>query len=442
MPKQKLSIVDNNNLGTNQHTFYQAQQQQIKPANTYHINDIVNLTCISTHSHPGAKLTWFINDSPVINSSRWLTHHYPSKLMLNQPYEQHLIESRLTLSIKIQPYHLSRDNSSQSYPSTQQRYQFLRFRCLAMLSVEFDSETGISVSSGRTTVNKKNRSSQIAARLQIDNREMRSTPSPYMSRLTMSGEQEEKLRALIPSHRILLGNKMGTNLSDLEYFEYRWPQPIDSPHKMPSERKNSFTNAWITSPVTTGTTPTLPSISGQDSEFQTEFSTVNRLNNNNRASMRQSSSVASLVPISWTNKQIKLQSEFIDQMLQITHANELDTPTIEARLIRELPDSSSDADEDSMSRTSPTDSDISSASMFDDTFTGEPEARTTFNEASTGEALPSNTPDSGDQNYELNDMVRFTCNPRIALSDRNNVRKNFHLKWFVNNKEVSKQNFY
>lgn len=429
-------------MATTQHNFHQAQQQQIKQANTYHINDTVNLTCISAHSHPSARLTWFINHSPVINSSRWLTHHQPSKLMLNQQNEQqYLMESRLTLSFKIQPYHLSKDNSLQLYPTAPQRHQFLRLRCLAMLSLEFDSETVISVLSGKRNVNKKNRSSQIAASsLQLDNlREVETTPPPYMSRLSilpqsMTEEQEEKFKATSTSHQIHVGNRISANLSDLELYEYRWPQStIDSPHKVPSERRNSFPNAWITSPATTAT-PTLPSTSIQDSELITDLSIGNRLNNN-RVPMRQPSIMVSVAPASWTSKQIKLQSEFIDERLQFTHANELDTPTIEARLIQEIPDSSDDGEETRSRISPPSDSDISSASMFDDTFTGEPEARATFNQASMSETSPP--PDLDDQNYELNDMVQFTCNPRVAFSDRNDVRKRIQSSWFINNKEVS-----
>lgn len=368
--------------------------------------------------------------------------------MLNQQEEQQkqLIESRLTLTFKIQANHLSREtNTFQS----QQRHQMLQIKCLAMLSVEFDSNTVISVLGEKKTLNnKRNRNSQIAARLSADHLQV--TPLlPSVSRLqsdsaqlSMNEEQEEKLTVTSVSHQTIHNGSFTNNLSNnLEYSEYKWPQQTESLQRMPSP--TSFSNPWIKSPVTT--TPTTSNIpNSQDSEFSmTDLNTGNRLDSNNRASIRQPSSPSSssgiMVPIMWTNRQIKLQSEFIDQKLQFTHSNELDTPTIEARLVQDLPaDSSSDDSNSNTSSQSDNSADISAASAFDDNFTGEPEARTTFNRAPVSEAPPSNlTPDTEDQSYELNDMVQFTCYPRVASSDRNDVRKKIYSKWFINNKEVS-----
>lgn len=179
---------------------------------------------------------------------------------------------------------------------------------------------------------------------------------------------------------------------------YRWPRP-------PATRRNhnapeSFSDAWLKSPASEQ-----PDLVTEPSEFSARFSNI-------RPSVRNQYNV-----VVWTDRQLQAQAEHIDQMLRLSRPNQLELPLIEAQLIEHSGEEPAAAATEAEA----------------DDLTAEQNER----------AWPTSVQDSEFKNpsfdYELNDLVQFTCQSQIVDSDLRDSIKSVNSKWFINNKEVSQR---
>lgn len=366
----------------------------------FNMNDLINLTCISGPSKPAATLVWLLNDAPILSSSKWLTLTQSKPNPLDQ-----LTESRLTLSFRLNPSHLLKANNSPSERAQQQQHhyhhyqtrnQVLKLRCLSKLSVEFSSETNIVVSGGANLIKK---------RQQLQEQATSQLPAPSSLRATIQAEETRRGEPISASGPTLAPDRP----------VYRWPRPLVGLQETSFGDPQMYRHQHESSARFVDTWTTASRFAPAEQAEELEQPTTTR---------RPSSARSQLVV--WTSRQLKAQSEHIDQLVRLSRPNELDTPLIEAKTLPtsfEGPDASSD------------DSDTTNDESGDLAPRGDVNWDTngTATEAPTSSKVAEQTMR---QDYELNELVQFTCKSRMSPPERDSTRR-IQLKWFINGKEVS-----
>lgn len=363
LAKQKLSIVDNSRLASSEQIEFRPPQVRTSlsaQSQSYYLDDYINLTCFSGPSRPAAKLSWLVNDTPIVNSSKWLIHP-PEKVSNNS---EQLLANSLTLAFKIGPQHLFTNATDidtleqQPYGRYSRQHSLKQFKlsCISRLIVEFSSETETLVLGGKTT---KKRTSFSENQLQ----------------------QAEQLRA---KWEVLEGRQQ-SNLSEMnkDFSEYKWPRAQSGKLR----------------PV-----PMRPPKSDNSQESVNEHPFKGNL-------MKQQQQTGTFVV--WTSQQLKLQAEFIREVLHSTHPNELEEPIIEANTQSNFLNFN----------VTPKLVKISSKLESEKDKTSGSEAEKLLNLQS--------------ESFEPNDVVRFTCVPRFKPSTRVELGKKVSTNWYLNNKEVS-----
>lgn len=399
-------------LGTGEQTI--SSRQSSSSLSLHNINDIVNLTCHSGPSRPAAKLTWLLNEAPISAGSKWLsastqlhsvTVDASASRQSRAPSSSQLVETKLNLAFRLQPSHLL-SNQSQSFGASSRQLQLIRLRCVAKFGVEFTSDASILVSGGKTTMVRKRQEQHQKQTSTTNNKSTSGQPQDS----TPSGSLHSKK---------LVATSGAGQVENL----YRWPQPATA-QALPAppsagRRSSSLEVNWP------------PSLSaGADLEPSEAAASVSR---STMLNSRQHNAV-------WTNRQLRVQADHIDRMLQISQPNELDAPIIVAKILKfdEFPDDASadnnemgDA-EDPIGAQKSALSAISNGELWPDN--GADKIRDA-DQASAYEATTARPAVS--QDYELNDIVQFTCFSRTGHPNRADLGKNVYLKWHINNNEVT-----
>lgn len=390
LPKQKLSIVDNSQFtGSKQLELSQLKSRQ-SISNSYALSDFINLTCSSGFSKPAAKLTWFINDTPVINSTGLLTHHSEEMLTLQQQKQQ-LIGSKLSLSFRIGLEHLFNKNMYNAEKDGLQQQSYSKFlyennlrplnlRCVSRLTVEFSSETEILVLNGKSSLKR--------SRNLIEN------INKYTSKSESKREKVSKQAMNNISNR--LEHNPTKNITSFE--EYRWSRTSGGANSKQKSVVPTDSRLWASDMMANRD-------NDEESTAEPIYDEIVMSNNQMGNNL-----------IVWTNQQLRSQSDFINQKLLIAHSNELEPPKIRAST--QLNDILLDTD---------------TVNSF---VTPELENQTIKNEMRTP-GYRNNELLVRKDSYHPNDIVKFTCSPRYALPDRVGVVKKVYSKWLINNKEVS-----
>ena len=352
----------------------------------------LDLTCVAWPSRPPAKLSWFVNNTPVsalltnstsTSAAKWLQLD-EKRVRVPQATaaaSHELVEVRLRLTFRLQPHLLSHltapggrttASNSQAAAARGSQLSSLKLRCVARYGVEFVSETSVALAGGKANIKSRRRESSAAAAAMKELAASRTRPLPTASSLysqpqvgaasdaadELSGRQEE------------VGKQLAAN-------SYRWP--------------------------------------GGRLEFDEQKV---RQSSGGRGAARQL--------FVWTRAQLRAQAEHVEQLLRRSRPNELEPPQIEARALGFVGAANEEeADED-------------------EALADGGEASLEGGEESVASAQPplgSHT-DSADsrslsiKDYELNEIVQFTCTPRVGAPDQENLRRT-HLKWFINDIEVS-----
>lgn len=493
MPKQKLSVIDNiaalnsassaqDNDADHKITFQAGQQlhyQQPLDSSTapqwqptsnaqltgaskqivYNINDIVNLTCVSAPSRPAAKLSWVLNELPVLDSSKWL-----SQASYATSNEQ-LIESRLTLSFRLQPEHLATTshttgNSAQQQPAKQQaqatiaalyqnhaqRFQILRLKCLSRLSVDYSTQTSVLVSGGKTTLPKSSKRAGLLAAVE------QSQTTTTRSRTSGGGGGGTNYQAGLPSASSLVASSKlsAKDQSRQQHFLhqaasttfeqqqpvvsiYRWPRPTQSTGNeqrlhlsgsSSSSRRNinaDLSSAYNGNSNVNNNDPWPSNVLELNeqitsaSDLLSSGAATSRPNNQN---MRQFKNHAQ-----WSARQLRSQAEHIEQLLKAFKPNELDAPLVDAKLIIQEQPTMEFTPEDMPNTESPPNlsGEFDNINQDPTRTPEEPDAEQTehyYKQQQSNSNNNNNNPNQGAnpnlRDYELNDLVKFTCRPRVA----------------------------
>lgn len=273
LPKNRLTILEhsdrdqvrmtapsNNNVGHqtpslhNNLRFQHQQQHQslLLSMSKYQLNDLVNLTCVSSPSFPAAHLSWLVNDQPIIAPTNQTQSTFMSPSATNnanlmrffQLSGQHKmanltarsntiannvpIESRLTISFRLDPKLLNhfisqeKDNPalnieernlmqnfnrrSEFAPQMSKIASFINLSCRAKIKIIYSSEASISLSSGQTSTHKQQRETQ---------------PKLTADRLS----DEAHLGSLAPLAAPLTSEKTDQKQQQqlLQAYNYKWP---------------------------------------------------------------------------------------------------------------------------------------------------------------------------------------------------------------------------
>lgn len=211
-------LLDNSNSGDSIHNDSQNhinflsqtnKQTTIKAPLTYvdhrsvvmrkRVNDLVNLTCISSPSKPAARLIW-LADNEVLASSSISDYQYPSS---------YPVSSSLNLQLRLQPKHFKTNPTS---PQSIQRS--LEIKCIAHLSLQFTSTSSlvVPISSSSTSTNglsndklQKSRTMQMPPVVHDFQFNQKIIASPTQAKFTMQSSP-------IPT-KSLVNMKESTNLS-------------------------------------------------------------------------------------------------------------------------------------------------------------------------------------------------------------------------------------
>lgn len=384
MPKQKLSIIDNLQQfhSSSKHVeFGQLKSNKQSIPNSYALNDLINFTCSSGFSKPAAKLGWFINDTPVINSSQLQTHL--SMEMHNS--KKGLIESKLSLAFRIGLEHMFNKNVYDPKRDGLQRQSYSRFlyennlrplklRCSSRLIVEFTSETEIFVLNGS-----------------------KSSPKRSRNLIESVNNNDNKTNTIITNksaNGLAKNDSIGVSKGNFE--EYKWPRAFGS-KKTIKPPINSKLHSWT-----------------QNSDRNNDQEQMNELPND-KISVSNNQVGSNLVV--WTNQQLKSQADSIEKILSIAHSNEFESPKIKANT-HNLSDFLLDTTAGIPKRA--------------DSKASNRQFKENINSAYGNNEL---LVQSGD--YQPNDIVKFTCIPSYKLPEEVEVVKKVYSKWLLNNKEVS-----
>lgn len=397
LPKQKLSIVDNSASTTVQQQQHQPPGEQIVAARSqssvslHNINDIVNLTCHSGPSRPAAKLTWMLNEARIPSNSKWLSLQQQvvstgsSGAKTNEALSRHqLVESRLTLSFRLQPNHLL---GNQTVGHSKQLL-LIKLRCVAKFAVEFVSDASILASGGKTQTTRVHQRPAV----------------PRQSDSSGAGSRPKRPEASTAQ----------------TVSPYRWPRPAQ-PGAAPSgaERRNSPLEANLA-----------------DSRFSSVLADSEPETGSGRPHPSRQYTV-----LVWTNRQLRAQAEHIDQLLRSSHPNELESPIIVAKSLKfDEEDVDNDNDDEShlADNQESAESSLAEAHIKSGPLWPPDKGRLALADEDPAPAgAISAQPPTVNQDYELNDIVQFTCISRVSRPDSRDVRRSVRLKWFINDKEVS-----
>lgn len=400
LPKQKLAIVDNG-----QPSYAPGAGHEQKPGAgkqtgslVYNWNDQINVTCLAGPSRPAAQLTWLLNESPISASSRWLTSHVQPLASHTKPswarHHEHkydLIESRLTLTLKLQPNVLFRQPNASTLDL--QRHAGLHpinLRCIAKLIVEFTSETSILVSGGKTTIKRRQQQQQPLG-----------APLPSASLLVESASQTANESPVAQDKHSQPDNWN-------QFPMYRWPRPQRATAHQDRQRHSLAADAlaepWpIQAPGAVEPEP-------QQQQQQQQVT---------RASHQQ----AGRQVVVWTQRQLRAQAEHIEQMLRKSHPNQLEPPIIEART--QLEDAGGQEEKEGEEE---------EEEATGDRF--ESDSEPPDSRVRPGWTKRDRWPSSAVRDYELDELVQFTCTAQVGQAEQELMRS-VHLKWFINDHEVS-----
>lgn len=368
-----------------------------------------------------------------------------------------LVDTKLTLSFRIQPNYLL-GNQSSTAPAThnshskqqQQQLHSIRFRCVAEFSVEFTSEASILVSGGKTTALSSPATSQ---------RKHARTQTNTKHQLTNEQSKSTTIRLRRPQNSVSSAQVPQSTVSNL----YRWPRPAQS-NSAPFSNADWRSVGLLEQPANLASDNWFPSQVGSEHLEPTgEQAPASR--SPAQLSARQHSVVV------WTNRQLRAQAEHIDQLLRLTHPNELEPPIIVGKILKFYDDDNDndgrsdngnnddddDGNEDEMRETTSKLADNNATMMMMmmmEPLSAESAALSRGNKNKPFELdkAPATTydaerrasiidvplqPTSINQDYELNDVVQFSCISRLGRPDSSDLRKSVRLEWFINNKQVS-----
>lgn len=379
----------------------------------YNLNDMINMTCLMGPSKPAASLRWFINDLSVEPDSQWLTlRHYNeagqqiSDSVVNTKATSGPVETQLTIAFQLQASHLF---MQQRHPKAFNPHRnanggggghwLVQLRCTAYLGVEFASETSLKLADGKTVVKNRRQDSgdsspsSILPQPSSQGRRSGSGESPSLEHSSRAGSGKYRARSSVSPTRAA----QMSAYSPVD-FAYKWP-PVRLPQVTASDWRDGAGSNERQSPVVLlGPTPS-----------------------NQRTSANQ------LLVVVWTNRQIKAQSEHIEQLLQRTKPNQLEPPIIEASI--KAPTSKSSANYGDEGEGDSTGIELQPGD-------NETAYARNWRHSPSNSSVPDEESDTGapDQEPER-DLFEFTCTSRLNSPERD-LLGDVRLVWSLNNKQV------
>lgn len=454
LPKQKLALLDNSNAPAsaepaNAHAnALEAPQaaglavprpgeqnngagrQLVQPV--YQLNELLNFTCISGPSRPGANLSWLLNGhqlaalqplGPAASRPDWFQVERELR-----PLAGGLVESRSTLSLRLRVDHL---RALQRLQQQQQQQALaagasgqrqgraptssiwpIRLSCLARLMVEFSSETSILVAGARPAP-----ASPLASSL-IDSDDQ----------LTPPDQLGPRTRAREP-----VASKEQWEGASASGHSFRWPPMSGGRTNEAYRPSEALAEAWST-----------PSQREQLAPANNDPAEARR-----RARVRQQHQQQQLNVV-WTQRQLRAQAEHIGHLLARSRPNELEAPHIEADAVRRMRPEAGAA-----------------SNSLRPTLTPEPttgvEGEPDLGSAEGGESAEGERDEEGAREAsspsivitsqqlgaasdgepgarQLDELVNFTCHSARAGQRAGQALHRLRFKWSINNQEVSLPN--